>query len=68
MNMFNISFLWMEISMVGGGSFYFIFYFFYVAHHLVELDLFFFRAADATEVFEPPADVERKEQRGRVQR
>lgn len=37
MNVFNISFLWVEISIVGGGYFFF----FYFAHHLVELDLFF---------------------------
>lgn len=33
----------------------------------MELDLFF-RAADAIKKFEPPADIERKEQKFRVQR
>lgn len=43
MNMFNISFLWMEISIVGG------FFFFPFARHLVELGSFL--AAEAVKEF-----------------
>lgn len=67
MNMFNISFLWMEISIVGGGSFFF-FFFFLGCSPFGRVRPFYFQAADTTKVFEPPADVERKEQKESVQR
>ena len=51
MNMFNISFLWMEISIVGG--------FFSFARHLVELGSFL--ASETIKEFQPAADAGRKE-------
>lgn len=63
--MFNISFLWVEISIVGGGYFYFFFLF---CSPFGRVRPLFCRAADTTKVFEPPADVERKEQKESVQR
>ncbi len=56
MNMFNISFLWMEISIVGS--------FFSFAHHLVELGSIL--ASETIKEFQPAADAERKEERERA--
>lgn len=67
MNMFNISFLWMEISVVGGGSFYFYFFFFLCCSPFGRFRPFFFWDTDTTKVFEQPADV-RKEQKESVLR
>ena len=53
MNMFNISFLRMEISIVAG------FFFSSFALHLVELGSFF--ASETIKEFQPSADAERKE-------
>ena len=53
MNMFNISFLWMEISIVGG---------FFFAHHLVELGSFL--ASETIKEFQPAADAVKGTERG----
>lgn len=53
MNMFNISFLWIEISILGS--------FFSFARHLVELGSFL--ASETIKEFQPAADSERKEER-----
>lgn len=45
MNMFNISFLWMEISIVGR---------FFFSHHLVELGSFL--ASETIKEFQPAAE------------
>lgn len=55
MNMFNISFLWMEISIVG--------VFLSFSHYLVELGSFL--ASETIKEFQPAADAEREEERER---